>query len=110
MSELHARNNTLCCVFQTSKWGRTILFLVGFGLIVYGLYCVCVAFFARQFPTPGPTESELMQLRQKKAEKAAKAAKWAARKAVPTAGLSENPDDVAPSGAHARTINPDDVA
>lgn len=48
---------------RTSKWGRTILFFIGFGLLVYGLYATLVAFVARQFPTPGPTDTELAELR-----------------------------------------------
>lgn len=71
----------LLCALQTSKWGRTILFLTGFGLVVYGLYCTFVAFFARQFPTPGPTIAELAHLREKRAQKEAKKAAKAARRA-----------------------------
>lgn len=70
-----------CGGLQTSSWGRTILFLIGFGLIVYGLYCMFVAFVARQFPTPGPTDVELAKLRRKRAEKEEKEALKKAEKA-----------------------------
>ncbi len=41
---------------QSSRWGRSILFIIGFGLIVYGLFACLNAYPAKIFPTPLPSE------------------------------------------------------
>lgn len=40
---------------QTSKGGRAVLFIIGFGLVVYNLFAVLNAYPAKIFPTPLPS-------------------------------------------------------
>jgi hypothetical protein len=41
---------------QENAWGQAILFLIGFGLILYALFACLNAYPAKIFPTPLPSE------------------------------------------------------
>lgn len=64
----------------TSKGGRAVLFLIGFGLIVYCLYAVLNSYPARIFPTPLPSQKEMEEIEEKRREKERLKAEKAAAK------------------------------
>lgn len=47
---------------QDHAWGQAILFLIGFGLILYALFAVLNAYPAKIFPTPLPSQVCAVQL------------------------------------------------
>lgn len=55
---------------QSSHWGRSILFIIGFGLIIYGLFATMNAYPAKIFPTPLPSEAEMAAMYKAREEKA----------------------------------------
>jgi hypothetical protein len=57
---------------QSSHWGQAVLFLIGFGLIVYGLFAVLNSYPAKIFPTPLPSQAEMDKMIKDREEKAAK--------------------------------------
>lgn len=47
---------------QDNTWGQVVLFLIGFGLILYALFACLNAYPAKIFPTPLPSQVRLMRV------------------------------------------------